>query len=170
MVDWREGFRHGILSRKKRTKSLAQYRALLGVPERAEGSGPKTWEEVLLEITGTDVRQCPKCIQDTCGWIADSSRYTMQDHDDNQLTSIVYANGATNNHVLSPNGATLHWVQGMTEPSLPLLRLVEHQQWEPHSYSTARASDSIPLGRKCSARLAGCGGQAASSNRDFIRD
>ena len=52
---------YGILSRKKRTKSLAQCRALLGVPERAQEPEPKTWEEVLLEITGTDVRQCPKC-------------------------------------------------------------------------------------------------------------
>jgi hypothetical protein len=52
---------YGILSSKKRTKSLPQCRALLGVPERAEESEPKTWEEVLLEITGIDVRQCPKC-------------------------------------------------------------------------------------------------------------
>lgn len=53
---------YGLLSRKKRTKSLAQCRALLGMPDRtSEPQYTKGWEDLLLEITGTDVRQCPKC-------------------------------------------------------------------------------------------------------------
>lgn len=52
---------YGLLSRKKRRKSLARCRALLGMPEQAREPEPKAWQDLLLEITGIDVRQCPKC-------------------------------------------------------------------------------------------------------------
>ena len=62
-------------------------------------------------------------------------------------------------------------IKATTEPSLSSPRSVRYRQYRYDGQSTARASDSIPIGRPCSARLPQAfGGQAASFNRDFIRD
>lgn len=54
---------YGILSNRNRKKMLAQCRRLLGVftTEETVSPAPKQWQELLLELTGVDVRVCPKC-------------------------------------------------------------------------------------------------------------
>jgi hypothetical protein len=54
---------YGILSNRNRKKMLAQCKRLLGVPhmDGPSPAEPKQWQELLLELTGVDVRICPQC-------------------------------------------------------------------------------------------------------------
>jgi hypothetical protein len=52
---------YGFMSNRKRQNKLALCRTLLGVSVPAENIPQKSWEEILLELTGVDVRQCPNC-------------------------------------------------------------------------------------------------------------
>ncbi|MDI6809892.1 MAG: transposase, partial [Candidatus Eisenbacteria bacterium] len=54
---------YGIISNRNRKMMLARCRKLLGVPPVQENtSAPQVqWQELLLELTGIDVRLCPEC-------------------------------------------------------------------------------------------------------------
>lgn len=52
---------YGFLSNRKRKHSLALCRTLLGLGVPTETAPSHTWEDVLLKLTGIDVRQCPVC-------------------------------------------------------------------------------------------------------------
>jgi len=52
---------YGFLSNRYRQTRLARCRALLGVLVPVEDALAKSWEDVLLDLTGVDVRQCPSC-------------------------------------------------------------------------------------------------------------
>jgi hypothetical protein len=52
---------YGLLSNRNRTKMLAQCRNLLGVLQKGVSASPKQWQELVQELTGVDVRICPKC-------------------------------------------------------------------------------------------------------------
>lgn len=52
---------YGFLSNRNRSKNLAACRRILGVLEEIEEPESMAWEDVLLEVTGIDVRKCPKC-------------------------------------------------------------------------------------------------------------
>ena len=54
---------YGIMSNRNRKGMLAQCRELLGVPRARDDDSapPGTWQEILLELTGIDLRVCPEC-------------------------------------------------------------------------------------------------------------
>lgn len=54
---------YGIMSNRNRKMMLTRCRELLGIrPARDDDSAPPgTWQEVLLELTGIDIRLCPEC-------------------------------------------------------------------------------------------------------------
>lgn len=54
---------YGILSNRNRRKMLLRCKTLLSIPvtEEVETGGSKHWEDLLLELTGVDVRICPQC-------------------------------------------------------------------------------------------------------------
>jgi predicted Zn-ribbon and HTH transcriptional regulator len=54
---------YGILSSRKKKIKLAKCRQVLEVKNSDEEKFevPKSWEEILYELTGIDVTQCPKC-------------------------------------------------------------------------------------------------------------
>jgi hypothetical protein len=58
---------YGFLSNRSKKKLIAQCRVLLGVPKKDKERNKlhEGWEEMLLRITGTDVRICPQCRQGT---------------------------------------------------------------------------------------------------------
>lgn len=58
---------YGFLSNRNKKKLIAQCRVLLGVPKKDKERNKlhEGWEEMLLRITGTDVRICPQCRQGT---------------------------------------------------------------------------------------------------------
>jgi hypothetical protein len=53
---------YGILSSRNKKIKLAQCRRILGIKERIEESViPKSWKEMVYELTGVDVTRCPEC-------------------------------------------------------------------------------------------------------------
>jgi hypothetical protein len=52
---------YGILSNRNRKSQLERCRTLLGVFQQIVDILPQSWEEILFELTGVDVRQCPSC-------------------------------------------------------------------------------------------------------------
>jgi hypothetical protein len=52
---------YGILSSRRRRSDLTRCKLLLGMEPVQVLREPKTWQEVLLDLTGIDVRQCPHC-------------------------------------------------------------------------------------------------------------
>ena len=52
---------YGFLSNRKRQEQLARCRVLLDVPTAEEDPICKSWQDVLLELTGIDIRLCPSC-------------------------------------------------------------------------------------------------------------
>jgi hypothetical protein len=52
---------YGFLSNRKRQNRLARCRALLNVPTHKNDSHHKSWQDMLQELTGIDVRVCPSC-------------------------------------------------------------------------------------------------------------
>lgn len=52
---------YGFLSNRKRQNQLALCRALLNVPAHESCLHSKSWQDILLELTGIDVRVCPNC-------------------------------------------------------------------------------------------------------------
>jgi hypothetical protein len=52
---------YGILSTRNKNEKLNRCRELLGVRSTSDSSTPKSWEELLLELTGIDVRVCRRC-------------------------------------------------------------------------------------------------------------
>ena len=52
---------YGILSSRRRGSDLTRCKLLLGVNPAQQLLEPKPWQELLRELTGIDVRQCPHC-------------------------------------------------------------------------------------------------------------
>ena len=52
---------YGFLSNRRRLDQLNKCKELLGVPPSPKQTEAKSWEELLLEVTGVDVRICPVC-------------------------------------------------------------------------------------------------------------
>lgn len=54
---------YGILSSRNKKTKLTQCRQILGVKESnvEETGASKNWKEILYELTGVDVTQCPEC-------------------------------------------------------------------------------------------------------------
>jgi hypothetical protein len=54
---------YGILSSRNKKTKLTRCKRLLGVIEtdNAKTEGKKSWKELLYELTGIDVNECPKC-------------------------------------------------------------------------------------------------------------
>lgn len=54
---------YGILSSRNKKIKLKQCRMILGIKENAneESVTPKSWKEILYELTGIDVTRCPEC-------------------------------------------------------------------------------------------------------------
>jgi hypothetical protein len=52
---------YGILSARRRRRDLTRCRMLLGMEPMQPLHESQTWQELLLEMTGIDVRQCPHC-------------------------------------------------------------------------------------------------------------
>ena len=52
---------YGLLSNRHRKTKLARCREIFGVASAAEMTPPKSWEDLVFELTGKDPRLCPKC-------------------------------------------------------------------------------------------------------------
>lgn len=52
---------YGILSSRRRRSELTRCKLLLGMNPVQTPDEPATWQELLLELTGIDVRECPHC-------------------------------------------------------------------------------------------------------------
>ena len=56
---------YGFLANSVRRRQIARCRQLLDVPQkqvdRCPGDSAETWQELLLRLTGRDVRRCPQC-------------------------------------------------------------------------------------------------------------
>ncbi len=54
---------YGILSSRNKKTKLTQCRQILGVKEKIneESVTTKSWKEILYELTGVNIYQCPEC-------------------------------------------------------------------------------------------------------------
>jgi hypothetical protein len=52
---------YGILSSRRRRSELTRCKLLFGMNPVQTPDEPATWQELLLELTGLDVRKCPHC-------------------------------------------------------------------------------------------------------------
>ncbi len=53
----------GFLANRCKKQNLKRCRKILNVPEKQPGTIEKTWQELMLELTGMDITQCPCCKQ-----------------------------------------------------------------------------------------------------------
>jgi hypothetical protein len=61
----------GFLASRSKAGNLARCRVLLGLPEEAPRPPKKTAQELMLELTGVDLSQCPCCNQGTMRIVAE---------------------------------------------------------------------------------------------------
>ena len=52
---------YGLLASRERERKLARCRAVLGAEKVERARGEETKAELLLRLTGRDVRQCERC-------------------------------------------------------------------------------------------------------------
>jgi hypothetical protein len=52
---------YGILSNRNRAKKLLKVKTLLHVQSTTQAKGIENWQDLLLRVTGIDVRICPEC-------------------------------------------------------------------------------------------------------------
>jgi hypothetical protein len=62
---------YGFLANRCRQENLSKCRQLLGVSHELCEADNKTVQQLMLELTGVDITQCPKCKKGTMKKFAD---------------------------------------------------------------------------------------------------